>query len=761
MCAVLCVLVEKKIFNMIIEKNIKPFIVDEDEFIEIALNKITSNKSGYVIVVDHSGAPTGILTDGDFRRWLLNSEDKRLNQNVDLISNKKFIVASEESTSEEINGFFNQQISFLPLVDKKGRLIAIANSRNLVFTIGSHIISEATPTFIIAEIGNNHNGNLELAKKLIAEAVMAGADCAKFQMRSMKSMYRNNKADEDLGAEYTLDLLSRFQLSNENLFRAFDYCNKKGIIPLCTPFDLESLNALEGYGIMGYKLASADLTNHDLIIKMAETRKPLICSTGMSTEAEITSAVKLLRSKGANYALLHCNSTYPAPFKDINLNYLQHLKKLGHDCEIGYSGHERGYMVPIAAVAKGARIIEKHFTLDRNMEGNDHRVSLLPDEFKEMVFSIRSIEQAFGNGDSRQITQGEMMNREFLAKSVIASRAIKEGDIISENDLEIKSPGKGIAPYRKKELIGKVAKRNFNIGDFFFEDDIEENKVESRNYNFKMPFGIPVRYHDLKTIINKSNFNLLEFHLSYKDMELDPLQFLDPKGYDLDLVIHSPELFADEHIMDLCSEDQEYRSRSIAELQKVINITRKIKPYFKKAYCPKIIINAGGSTQDGFISLDNRAEKYEMIANALKGLDSEGVEIIPQTMPPFPWHFGGQRYHNLFMDADDIVKFCTQNNTRICLDISHSKLLCNYKHESFKEFLEKVSQFAAHIHMVDALGVDGEGLQINEGDIDFALVAAVFHEKCPKASFIPEIWQGHKNECKGFWIALERLEKHF
>jgi N-acetylneuraminate synthase len=130
-------------------------------------------------------------------------------------------------------------------------------------------------------------------------------------------------------------------------------------------------------------------------------------------------------------------------------------------------------------------------------------------------------------------------------------------------------------------------------------------------------------------------------------------------------------------------------------------------------------------------------------------------------MPPFPWHFGGQRYHNLFMDADDIVKFCSDNNTRICLDISHSKLLCNFKHESFKEFLEKVSQYAAHIHMVDASGVDGEGLQINEGDIDFSLVSSIFKSACPNASFIPEIWQGHKNDCKGFWVALERLEKHF
>ena len=746
---------------MVIEKNIKNYLVLREDPIDLVLNKITNNKSGYVVVVNQDGTPYGILTDGDFRRWLLISENKNLSQPVEVVANQNFAKASENSTLDGILSLFNQQISFIPLVDSKGRFVGIARDKNSNFQIGDFVISDSTPTFIIAEIGNNHNGNLELAKKLVDEAVNSGADCAKFQMRSMKSMYRNSKSDEDLGAEYTLDLLSRFQLSNENLFRVFDYCNHKNIIPLCTPFDVESLVALESYGVMGYKLASADLTNHDLILKMAETHKPVICSTGMSNEGEIVSAVKLLRNNGMNYALLHCNSTYPAPYKDINLNYLPHLKKIGHNCEVGYSGHERGFMVPIAAVAKGARIIEKHFTLDRNMEGNDHRVSLLPYEFSEMVSSIRAVEQSLGKGDTRQITQGEMMNREFLAKSVIASKTIEIGEIISESDLDIKSPGKGLAPYRKNELVGKIAKRKILEGDFFFEDDIEENLIEARKYNFKMPFGIPVRYHDIKTIINKSNFDLLEFHLSYKDMELDPIKFLDPDGYDLDLVVHSPELFADEHIMDLCSHDETYRSRSILELQKVIDITRTIKPFFKKAVCPKIIINAGGSTQDGFLPISQRQEKYELISDALKILDTDGVEIIPQTMPPFPWHFGGQRYHNLFMDADDIVKFCTDNNSRICLDISHSKLLCNFKHESFKEFLEKVSQFAAHIHMVDASGVDGEGLQINEGDIDFSLVSSIFKSECPKASFIPEIWQGHKNDCKGFWVALERLEKHF
>lgn len=750
---------------MIVDKNITQFVVFPDDSLSFALHKITANKSGFVFVVSQNGVLEGLLTDGDFRRWLLETRNWDLLQPVSVATNRQFISMDIDSPVVEIEALFSEKINIIPLLDTKKRLVAIATSKSKTLTIGTFEISENSPAFIIAEIGNNHNGSLELAKQLVDEAVSAGADCAKFQMRSMETMYRQNgdtKSDEDLGAEYTLDLLSRFQLTNEELFHVFDYCKKRNILPLCTPFDEQSLEALEAYGMEAYKLASADLTNHNLITRIAKTRKPMICSTGMSTETEIIGAVQLLKNLGASYVLLHCNSTYPAPFKDINLNYLPHLRKIGGNCEVGYSGHERGYSIPIAAVVKGARVIEKHFTLDRNMEGNDHRVSLLPAEFAEMVKSIREVEQSLGSSDIRRITQGEMMNREFLAKSLIATKNIQQGQIIIESDLEVRSPGKGLAPYRASELIGKPARRTIKAGDFFFPEDLDDIAVDPRPYKFRRPFGIPVRYHDFAQILDKTNYDLLEFHLSYKDLEIDPADYFNSDGYDLDFVVHSPELFVGDHIMDLCSDDPEYRKHSMKELQRVIDITRSLKPYFKKSFTdPKIIINAGGASLNGFMPIHERSGKYEKIASALKELNTSGVEIIPQTMPPFPWHFGGQRYHNLFMDAEDIVDFCIAHDMRICLDISHSKLVCNYEHRSFKEFLEKVAPYTAHIHMVDAIGIDGEGLQIHEGDIDFEMVASVLDKKCPDASFIPEIWQGHKNNCQGFWVSLERLEIFF
>jgi sialic acid synthase SpsE/sugar phosphate isomerase/epimerase len=749
---------------MLIDRNISKYIVFSEDDLVNALRRISLNKARTVFCVSASGELEGVLTDGDVRRWLTREEELSLDVSALSVANTDHLALREDSDPADIESRFSERISFIPLVDRHNHLVAIAWRDKVEVTIGDVVIDESSPAFVIAEIGNNHNGSLDLAKRLVDLAAEAGADCAKFQMRSMAALYRNagdaNDASADLGAQYTLDVLSRFQLSNEELAEAFDHCKARGIIPLCTPWDHESLERLEAYGMPAYKLASADLTNHDLLAAMARTGKTLICSTGMSTEAEILQAVAILRRHSAPFILLHCNSTYPAPFKDINLRYMERLRKLGGGL-VGYSGHERGYSVAVAAVACGAKLIEKHFTVDREMEGNDHRVSLLPQEFAQMVAGIREVEAAMGNASERRITQGEMMNREVLAKSLIAAVPIAKGTAIAAEMIDVRSPGQGLQPYHRDRLIGRAAARDFAAGDFFYPSDLSETEYAARPFFFRRPFGVPVRYHDLARMADAANFDLVEFHLSYKDMEEDIARHLGERVFDLDLVVHSPELFAGDHIMDLCSPDPAYRARSIAELGRVVDVTRRLKRHFSRAGRPMIVINAGGFSADGPIPPDARAPMYAMIAESLKQVDQEGVEIIPQTMPPFPWHFGGQRYHNLFMSADDIAAFCADHGYRVCLDISHSQLACTHEGESFRVFLEKVAPLTAHLHIVDAEGVDGEGLQIGEGNIDFAMVAEVLDRLAPRASFIPEIWQGHKNDGAGFWEALAKLERWF
>ena len=749
---------------MYLSKNNRKYIVFSEDSISDTLVKISANKARIAFVVSEYGVLMGTVTDGDIRRWLISSGTVDLSLPVSSVMNSNYKKLSVHETNNDIKDHFVNGIDCLPVVDESNHLVKLVFAQSLGIHIGNKKVSETSASFIIAEIGNNHQGDINLAKELVDHAVAAGVDCAKFQMRNVSALYRNEGAADDdsadLGAQYTMDLLSKFQLTNAELFEVFDYCKEKGVLPLCTPWDVDSLRALEEYGMAAYKVASADFTNYELLAEIAATGKPFICSTGMSEEAEIHRTVHYLDSLGAEYVLLHCNSTYPTPYKDVNLKYLTRLRNITGKL-VGYSGHERGISVPIASIALGACVIEKHLTIDKTFEGTDHKVSLLPSELKEMVKQIRIIEEAKGSDSApREITQGELINRENLAKSLIAVKPVSKGEIITRDMICIKSPGQGVQPDRLDELIGKVATRDIEQNGFFYESDIEGAVVKRTDYMFSRPFGVPVRYHDFHKIVQDTNLDFVEFHLSYKDMDVNLSEYFSGEE-SIGFAVHSPELFAGDHILDLCSSDPQYRERSIQELQRVVHITRDLKGYFPKTERPVIVVNAGGWDEKGFIPADLKQRKYDLIAEAIQEMDTEGVLIAIQTMPPFPWHFGGQSFHNLFVDADEIVKFCSNNtNVKICLDVSHSMMACNYYGWNLIEFVNKIAPYNIHMHIVDAHGVDGEGVEIGKGDVDFSELSKLLNKNCPHVQFIPEVWQGHKNYGEGFWKALDYLEKY-
>jgi len=613
--------------------------------------------------------------------------------------------------------------------------------------------------FVIAEIGNNHNGSVELALEMVDAAREAGADCVKFQMRNMSAVYRKKslaKQGEDLGTEYVLDLLERFQLSQEEHKRVAQYCQDKEILYMCTPWDSDSIIALEALDVQAYKVASADLTNLTLIENLIATQKPLILSTGMSSVEEIQITASFLNSRNAEFVLLHCNSTYPAPFHDINLNWITKLKDI-HPL-IGYSGHERGIAVTLAAVGLGAKVVERHFTFDRNMEGPDHAASLERGEFKALVTGIREIEEALGDGIEKSISQGEMINRENLAKSLVASTDLVKGTIIEPRHLKVLSPGQGLSAQNYELLLGRTVQRDMLEEEYFYPSDLQDARVEPKLYGFDRPWGVPVRYHDFAEYNTKISPDIFEFHLSYSDLDLNVSEFLSGE-YECGFVVHAPELFSGSRLMDLASPDEEYRQYSVKETQRVIDITRSLKKYFPRTERPMIVANIGGFTMDELLPTDQLVSYYERFADSLSLLEMDGTELIPQTMAPFPWHFGGQRYQNLFVHADECQYWCERLNLRMCFDISHSRLMSNHFGVDFYDFAEKIAPITGHLHLGDALGVNGEGLQIGEGDIDFKKLADILNKHCPEASFIPEIWQGHKNGGEGFWIALEKLEK--
>jgi sugar phosphate isomerase/epimerase len=426
---------------------------------------------------------------------------------------------------------------------------------------------------------------------------------------------------------------------------------------------------------------------------------------------------------------------------------------------VGYSGHERGIAVSLAAVALGAKIIERHFTFDRNMEGPDHAASLEPTEFKALTLGIREIEQALGDGAMRSVSQGEMINRENLAKSLVAATDLEKGTVIAQQHLKVRSPGQGLSAQYYEKLLGRTLLRDMKNEDYFYPTDLQNGRLEPRDYSFKRPWGVPVRYHDFASYENKINPDIFEFHLSYSDLDLNLDDFLSGQ-YKSGFVVHAPELFLDSKLMDLATPDLEYRHNSIVETQRVINITRKLKRYFPNTPRPMIVANIGGFTMDGPLPPSEVNSYYERFSDSLSKLDLQGVELIPQTMAPFPWHFGGQRFQNLFLHQIEIVEWCEKLGLRMCFDVSHSRLMCNNFGLDFYKFAEQIAPITGHLHLGDAFGTNGEGLQVGDGDIDFTHLCSILNRLCPNAPFIPEIWQGHKNGGEGFWAALEKLEKY-
>lgn len=334
---------------------------------------------------------------------------------------------------------------------------------------------------IIAEAGVNHNGSLELAKELARSAKKCGADIVKYQTFNVDELV-SKKAKlakyqkENLGVivnekeDSQKEMLKKLTLTNDEFVELKKYCDEIGIYFLSTPFDISSVEFLSKLGCSTWKIPSGEITNYPYLKEIAKTGKKVILSTGMCTLKEVQEAYDLLRQNGTtNITLLHCTTNYPTPLEDVNLNAMITLREV-FKCKVGYSDHTEGIEVPIIAVSMGAKIIEKHFTLDRNMNGPDHKASLEPKEFKEMVDRIRRVNVIVGDG-IKQPTKEEIDNIKVVRKSIIAAKPIKKGEIFTEDNITTKRPGTGISPMKWNEVLGTVAIRDFEE-DELIEADI-------------------------------------------------------------------------------------------------------------------------------------------------------------------------------------------------------------------------------------------------------------------------------------------------
>ena len=331
-------------------------------------------------------------------------------------------------------------------------------------------------TLIIAEAGVNHNGDIVKAKALIDKGAEAGVDFVKFQTfkagnlvtKQAKRAAYQDKNTQDNDSQY--EMLKKLELSQAVHQELIDYCAQKGVQFLSTGFDFESLEFLAGLGITIAKIPSGEITNLPYLRKVATLFPEVILSTGMANISEIKDAIKVLTDNGVSkdkITVLHCNTEYPTPMEDVNLKAMLHIhRELG--VPVGYSDHTLGIEVPIAAVALGATVIEKHFTLDKTLPGPDHKASLEPEELKAMVMAIRNVEKAIGGSGLKEVSKSEAKNKPIARKSIVATKTIKKGDLFSVENLTVKRPGTGISPMQWDNVIGKTAKKDFE------EDDLIE-----------------------------------------------------------------------------------------------------------------------------------------------------------------------------------------------------------------------------------------------------------------------------------------------
>lgn len=345
-------------------------------------------------------------------------------------------------------------------------------------SIQKHKIGEGQRCFIIAEAGVNHNGEMVLAKKLIDAAHKAGADAIKFQTFVTGNLVTGTagkaayQTEHNPGTSSQFEMLQKLELSEKNFSELSRYAKKKGILFLSTAFDLESIGILSRIGVPAFKIPSGEITNLPYIKEIATRHKPVILSTGMSTVGEIQEAVSCLRENGcSDIILLHCTTSYPAPVSSVNLRVIASLREQ-FGIPVGYSDHTEGIVIPIAATALGACILEKHLTLDRNLPGPDHMASLEPGDFTRMVKAVREVEYALGTGE-KQLQECERENRLIARKSIVAALTIPAGTRLTPAMLAIKRPGTGIEPKFLEQVIGKHARSKIKMDSVISWDMVE------------------------------------------------------------------------------------------------------------------------------------------------------------------------------------------------------------------------------------------------------------------------------------------------
>ncbi len=637
----------------------------------------------------------------------------------------------------------------------------------------------------ISEIGINHDGSINLAKKLIKQSKEIGCDYVKFQIRNIEEIYHpdflKNSSNSENANQYIFNEIKRSYLGISQYIKLFRFAKKQKIKVMVTPFDLKSLTLCKRNDVDAIKIGSPDFNNIQLIISAFKLKKPLFLSTGMSSDNEINLMKKILNKfniYNVPVTIFHCVSSYPPNEDEINLKYIKNLIRKFPYYEIGYSGHERGYLPSLISIFFGSKVIERHITTNNELKGPDHNSSLTKNDFRKLIIHSNKISEKLKNKkinikkflvkfklESAKNSIGKYVkslslnaefNKKVLGKSAIYKKNFSKNKIIQINDLKFVSPGKGLSGLEfygfKKKLLNNVVRNNYvSKSDFKINDNkkFNRNKIKIKNKKW----GLIGRLGDFEQFIDEKA-DLIEIHLTWREL-INPK--IITKKYNTEVVIHAPEYFNDK-LVDFSSEDKKILNNSFEMIENINNLVENIKNNFvyDEIKGPKVVLHPGGHSEKS-INNNSKINQYRHLLKNINKIKSKNYNLLLENMPPYPWYYGGKFYQHIFSDTKEIKKFCSEAEINICYDTSHAKLASNVLNRNFKGFTKNILNNIEYLHISDAAEIYQEGLQIGEGEIDFKMLFQLF--KNLNVNFVPEIWNGHLDNGKGFKEAMYKLQK--
>lgn len=596
---------------------------------------------------------------------------------------------------------------------------------------------------VIAEIGINHNGEKDIARQLIVAASKAGVQCIKFQYRNIDRTYSDNK--NEIGDEILDTEIRRSYLSPGDLNELCDYGKSLGLEVGISFFIVEDVNDFDGRlsNFDFFKVPSPELKNVELINCLLNLGRPVYISTGAHDELAIEETFHALN--GDNWNPFHCITNYPTELFNSRLGYLKYLQKKWNKL-VGYSSHESDWRACIAALALGARWIERHITLDKGMDGLDHSTSSTPEEFAELVIYAKYADVMLEGDGPRVANQGEKMNLQNLGRSYHIIKPIQAGTVLVDNAISYRSPATGIGVNQIKNFYGKKLVREGCVGQplseslFSVTPDMTSDQIEFLDVK---KVSLPARFHDLPKLRSAFPIRNFEMHLSYTELstEIDESLFRASERYS----IHLPDYISSTELINPFSKNRSIRERSL----KIFENTLALATHLFELTGVRVPLVSSLSV------VDNGIENFYINCNALaEKYSDEGIELTYQTLPPFAWYFGGSVPLNAYCSPVDWT-YIAEMEIPITLDLSHLIMGCNYYHHDLKSAIDQLLPATKHIHLSLADGIDGEGVGFSElSSQNKQLILQML--SLPQVKVI-EVWQGHLNEFKGFRDSMMQL----